>query len=219
MFLVSFSSMSLQVIIRIFLYSICISGFWYQTINISIDFFKYSVKTKIQQSVPNQVGVNNFAIWERYADLILGKEFIDSRATVNGFLNNNTIADIFKKALRKDTIIESCVVHNHDSFAKVAKDRSTNDVAFFLGMASTPDTIIQSDPAMSSTQYVLYLMSLAGSWFGVSIAPLNPYGLWNRFKGRNVVSSVTYPMNIFTYVNISLSLRDRVMKEKISTAS
>lgn len=115
--------MSLQAIIRILLYSICISGFWYQTINISIDFFKYSVQTKIQQNVPNQVGVNNFAICARYADLILGKGYVDSRATVNGFLNNNTIADIFKKAPRKDTIIESCVVRNHDSFAQVEKDR------------------------------------------------------------------------------------------------
>ena len=386
MFLVSLFNMSLQVIIRIFLYSICISGFWYQTINVSIDFFNYSVQTKIQQNVPNQVGVNNFAICARYADLILGKEYIDSRATVNGFLNNNTIADIFKKAPRKDTIIESCVVRNHDSFTQVAKDRygcyevfkvsrfisneyvcydvqyknqsfefdylqvsrsfmfshffyrividresslkdviimtasaytpgyglpyvslamsntmypkrslnesfnyfitrfvtfktnllkppyetncydygntsqntcimdcvkgemisqfnilpsqviiveellnvkqidernesmyeivkdvrmkcesmkcpkkecssaftssftskdmrsSTNDVAFFLGMASTPDTIIQSDPAMSSTQYVLYLMSLPGSWFGVSMIALNPtiYGIVSR---------------------------------------
>lgn len=59
-------------------------------------------------------------------------------------------------------------------------------------------------------------MSLAGSWFGVSMIALNPYDLWNRFKGRNLVSSASSPNEMFTCVNINLSLRDKVMKEKLA---
>lgn len=41
---------------------------------------------------------------------------------------------------------------------------------------------------MYASQYVLYLMSLAGSWFGVSMLTFNPYELWRRIRKRNVVT-------------------------------
>lgn len=57
--------------------------------------------------------------------------------------------------------------------------------SFLLGMAFMPDTIVDSEPAMDMSQYVLYLMSLAGSWFGISIVTLNPVKIFKYFKKQN----------------------------------
>lgn len=53
-----------------------------------------------------------------------------------------------------------------------------NTSSFLLGMASTPDTIVVGDPDVAGSEYVLYLLSLAGSWFGFSIIVLDPYELY-----------------------------------------
>lgn len=59
-----------------------------------------------------------------------------------------------------------------------------NTSSFLLGMASTPDTIVIGDPDVAGSEYVLYLLSLAGSWFGFSIIALDPYEILQKFRYR-----------------------------------
>ena len=53
-----------------------------------------------------------------------------------------------------------------------------------------PDTVISADPGKYVSEYILYLMSLAGSWFGFSMIALDPYELWMKIKGRKITSPI-----------------------------
>ena len=63
--------------------------------------------------------------------------------------------------------------------------------SFVVAGSNAPDTIIESGPFLILTDYVLFILSLAGSWFGVSVLGLNPFKLFDRFrpKNRNVSQS------------------------------
>lgn len=60
-----------------------------------------------------------------------------------------------------------------------------------LTTPSTPDTIISAIPSFPLTEYLIYIMSCVGSWYGLSVIGLNPAradcerGCSGRLKSQN----------------------------------
>lgn len=101
---------------EILFYILCAIGFIFQVFEISIRFFHYEVQTKIRLQIPNQFRVYDYAICARWTDLITGQEYIDDTDIFYRVLNNFTLKDIFEKSPDPQTIIESCVIRNLNSF-------------------------------------------------------------------------------------------------------
>ena len=67
---------------------------------------------------------------------------------------------------------------------------TTINFEFLLGTATAPDTLVESEESINVTNFVLYLMSLAGSWFGISVVTFNPINIWNSCKQVGKISLV-----------------------------
>lgn len=73
-------------------------------------------------------------------------------------------------------------------------DKHKSSYIFSLATPSTPDTVIKSFPDFLLTEYVIYIMSCFGTWFGLSVIALNPLKALN-IKTRYVMDKES---NLFT---------------------
>lgn len=97
------------------------------------------------------------------------------------------VANIVDECEFTECMMIDCIQHFTSSHTEKDLKLQLDSSSFLLGMPLTPDSVVSGDPDIYLSEYVLYLMSLAGSWFGFSMIALDPYELWMRFKGRKIV--------------------------------
>lgn len=109
--------MFLKVCFELVFYAICICGFLYQAITTSVTFFSFKITTKISLRVNDPVLIADYAICARYVDLILGNNFIDGVEFMINYTLHHTIEDIFNGTPDPNTIMNSCLIRNPNSYA------------------------------------------------------------------------------------------------------
>lgn len=62
------------------------------------------------------------------------------------------------------------------SYAVTAKDRFRVN----MGVPVEPETVIKMYPALSSVEFLLYVLSVISTWFGISVISVNPLKLIAR---------------------------------------
>ena len=111
-------------------------------------------------------------------------EMLDIKQIDERYVN---VADIVDECKSMECTMTDCIQHFTSSYTDKDFSPQLDSSSFLLGMASTPDTVVSADPDIYLSEYILYLMSLAGSWFGFSMIALDPYELWMKFKRRKIV--------------------------------
>ena len=110
--------MLLHRLIEVCLYIFCACGFIYQSSDISINYFKYKVQTKIKIKVTDPVPIKDYSICTRFLDLIdSDPDLVDNKVFVKDYILNHTVMDTFLATPSSDTIIASCVVRDPNSFS------------------------------------------------------------------------------------------------------
>ena len=94
--------------------------------------------------------------------------------------------------------------------SQTEKDLKVNQdsFSFLLGMIMNPKTEIDSEHSMSFSDFILLMLSLAGSWFGFSIIAINPLRLFHKFPpSRNAkIDSVPQLVDRHHYMHETVSL-------------
>lgn len=112
------------------------------------------------------------------------KQIDERNGSISSILNHFVDHCKSTECKRKDCTLTLVASHTEKDL-KVEQD----SFSFLLGMMTNPKTEIDSESSMTFSEYILLMLSLAGSWFGFSIVAINPLCLFRKFfpsKNDNV---------------------------------
>ena len=102
-------------------------------------------------------------------------------------LGNEIFADQFQKIETK--CLDQCNQADCDdsyTLSQVSKEEKVNGgggLSFMVNAPRGPSFLVTHRPLMPLTDYLVYVLSCFGTWFGLSVLSLNPFS-WNSNEGR-----------------------------------
>ena len=125
--------------------------------------------------------------------------------------------DFYVYCARTLCYAKSCTFHFVSTFTFKFHSYHHNTSSFSVATLSSPDTYVHSVEALNVNEYVIFIMSCAGSWLGVSILGLNPVSWYQkRDQKRNSISCNTQVFDPFkkNVINLRKSMLEMERRQR-----